>query len=466
MSLGCLVAALLLAAGALPGVVELKGRLGPLRGKAHWLAVAGLWLLALMARGGGQGAPQAQLALLALALGAGALLGSVRSAGAHTGRSLGLGAATSVALAGAFALPERLVGGGASSAGAGLLLVLLLAGGVAAGLLLVLVVEQWEAAGLGRKASSAVAPAVGLLLLATLPGLGRWTVGGGYGLLPQHAGLPVLARVVAGPSTGAAGRQLLATDLHSLPLRVPVPLANFLLSAAALLLVVALVLALLPGAAGRNAGAASAVSGSAGTSRWARLCLAAAGGLLLLAVAALAAGLLPGGPEPPATDVNRWLAGRFGAGLPASWQVQLAAGAGLRGAPGPLGAGLDLGALLFGGLLTVGAALPKRSSVVPAAAASTSGAGRASLGLALLAAALLAGVVASARHAGLPWTQDPRNLALVLALGCLAWARFGGSGPRTRVGLLLGALALLAVGLLAAGRGVMGPTLFDSLAVM
>lgn len=463
MSWSCLLAALLLLVAATPGVLPLAALQRPGASRAHWLALVALGALALAAAGGGHGAPQGQLALIALAVAAGALLATAGTEGPQLGRSVGLGAAAACAVAAAFALPPELVVAASAAPGASLLLIQLLTAGLAVGGLLVVVVAQWPVAGLDRRSTRIIAPAMSLLLLALLPGLARWTVGGGFGMLPQRAGLPVLALVAAGPSSGMGGQTILATDVHSLPLRVPVPAANMMLAAAALALAVALVLALLPAVSGGGLPSPGAGAGAAGGRR-SQVALVVAGGLLLLTAGALALALLPAGPEPAVADVNRWLALRFADSHPASWQVRLQPGATLQGAGGPLGAGLDLGALALAGLLSLGVALGRD----PGAATPDSGrpgAGLTSLTLSLVAAALLVGVFASQRLVGLPWVADPRNLALALALGCIAWARFAAPGPRARLGLLLGALALLGLALLGAGRGSLAPTLFDALSV-
>jgi hypothetical protein len=194
-----------------------------------------------------------------------------------------------------------------------------------------------------------------------------------------------------------------------------------------------------------------------------RLGLALAASVLLATAVAIVFALLGAEvPLPAASEFEALLQERHASALPEGWSLRLAAA--LPGLAGftPRGAGLDLAMLLLAG----GLALLALQGSAPSDRAPVQGASGPALGLALvlLPLATLSASFEAERLLLLPWTSDPRGVALLVALGLSLSARASRTRPWAQLLVTLAALALLA-GLVAGGRTPAGGELFDALAV-
>lgn len=489
-------------------------RVGPVRQQSPaWGLGAALAGLAILALALGQAPPwsaRAALELLAICVAAPPLAASARRGSPH-GFSTASGLAPAMLLAAAGALaaacsPLGLAPAAGAVAGPGLgpgaglglgpgpgalppvaLLAVHASGGLALGLLLVALAELGAERGLGpgSQGGAALAAAAALLLLAALPGLGRFTVGGGFGLPVAAAEdpsgawpAPLLTEVTATlPAGGDQGRVLLAADIHRLPLRLPVSGLEAALGLAALLLALALLIALLPvllpgvlGARAMDGTAARPGSPLRPGRSAAGVCLVLGSGLLLLAgLAVLLSGTLPPVPFPAAGSVAAWLEGQGPwAQLPADARLSVAQVPAELVRFTPMGAGLDLAALLVaGGVAGAGGLALLRPGGAQACRDPRSVELLLELAVAGLAVALLATSWVDDRWWLAGWSDGSRGLLLAVALGLGGLARFVRANRRPGLAAALLALAgaALLIGTVAAGRGGLPPVLIDTLAV-
>ena len=532
MSLPLLLAALALGTGA---ALACADRTRGLAAHPRWLLLplAGLAALTLALGQAPFWSQRAQLALLALTCPWAPL--AAAALGRSTPSSLGLPAAlllsASGALAAAFSIPAALHVGRPPALPASLVLAQLSTGGLALGLILLALAQSMgrvdaTAAPRHRAAAAAVC---GLLLLAALPSLGGYTVGGGFGLLPATGDTPQLARVLS--STALVSGDGALGDLHLLPLRLPVPGMCAPLATAAFLLALALLLALLDRPSGPH---------RSEPSRPLRAALASSGGLLLLTglLVALAEPLLPGAELPGSQAVLAWVEDHLLASSARGSRLTLLPwpprGAGFT----PLGAGLDLGMLLLSGGLCLGVGLGRPGREGGETRGSTASADQevplprihhrflqpvelqedsvdslavrcapdarrqgasdavvlvgtsrserrrrqrrwstdgesgllstaSILAMVALALSLLVGSLATDRLLLSAWARDSRLLGTALSCGLVALAAFCDRERRLTLaaGLLLLAFGTLLATLVAAGRGPLGTTLIDGIAV-